>query len=61
MYLQTSLVRDLVDMPLLLVIEGQGEGVLLVPIVLSTDFDTGGVFGHLEQEHHFPAFFKTIV
>ena len=57
MDLQTTLVTYLVYVPVLLVIQGQGE-VVLLPIVLGTDLHTGGVLGLLQEEQHLPALLK---
>ena len=54
---QTSLVTYLVYVSLLLVIQGEGE-VVLLPIVLGTDLHTGGVLGLLQEEQHLPALLK---
>ena len=57
MDLQSSLVTYLVYVSVLLVIQGEGEVVLLA-IVLCADLHTGGVLGILQEEQHLPALLK---
>ena len=59
MDLQSSLVTYLVYVSVLLVIQGEGE-VVLLPIVLGTDLHTGGVLGLLQEEQHLPALLKRL-
>ena len=50
MDLQPCLVTDFVEVPVFLVIQGEGEEVL-IGIVLGNDLDTGAILGQLEKEH----------
>ena len=56
--LQTSLVSYLVNVPILLIIEGKGEQFLVLAKVLGTDLNTATIHSHLEEEDDLAALVK---